>query len=149
MEELLRGMMKQNIKTYSELITFQTFDERLEYLMLSGCVGDPTFGGKRWLNQIFYTSPEWRRARRDCIIRDLGMDLALDGYPIGDRILVHHIMPVTPSDLENRSSLLLDPENLVCVSYDTHEAIHFANPKLLMPKTMVERRPNDTCPWKG
>ena len=134
-------------RCYSELIRLPTFEERFAYLNLEGLVGADTFGGNRWLNQQFYTSSEWKKIRRDCIVRDFGMDLALEGFPIHGKIILHHINPLSIDDIKNHSSALVDLENLVCVSYDTHNAIHFGTAPVLT-RTLVERRPNDTCPWK-
>lgn len=125
----------------------KTFDERYEYLKLSAKIGEATFGYERYLNQIFYGSPEWKAFRRDVIIRDNGMDLGLDGYDIGDRIEVHHINPITSEMIENNDPLLMDMENVICTSSKTHKAIHYGN-KSLLPKGPIERMPNDTCPWR-
>lgn len=136
------------IKTYSELLTIPTIQERYSYLRLDAGVSDITFGSKRYLNQNFYTSPEWKNARRDAIIRDLSCDLAIPDYEIHSRPIVHHINPITIEDVLNENwDKLLDPENLITVSYDTHQAIHFGNEHML-PKIPLERRPWDTCPWK-
>lgn len=125
----------------------KTFDERYEYLKLSAKIGEATFGYERYLNQIFYGSPEWKAFRRDVIIRDNGMDLGLDGYDIGDRIEVHHINPITSEMIENNDPLLMDMENVICTSSKTHKAIHYGD-KSLLPKGPIERMPNDTCPWR-
>lgn len=135
------------IKTYSELITIPTYKERFEYLKLGGVVGRDTFGYDRYLNQAFYNSPEWKRFRRDIIIRDNGCDLACEGYSIRGRIILHHINPITYEDLINRSSILFDQENIVCVTHNTHNAIHYGDSNLLITGP-IERTSNDTCPWK-
>lgn len=134
-------------KSYSELSQFLTFLDRFEYLKLPGVVGEDTFGYNRVFNQYFYHSPEWRRARREIILRDNGCDLGMDGYEINGRIYVHHINPVTLEDVEELSDRLFDPENLVCVSFDTHNAIHYGDERGL-PKSPIERVPGDTCPWR-
>ena len=138
--------MKMN-RCYSDLIRLKTFDERYEYLKLSAKIGEATFGYERYLNQIFYGSPEWKAFRRDVIIRDNGMDLGLDGYDIGDRIEVHHINPITSEMIENNDPLLMDMENVICTSSKTHKAIHYGD-KSLLPKGPIERMPNDTFPWR-
>lgn len=125
----------------------KTFDERYDYLKLSAKIGEATFGYERYLNQIFYGSPEWKAFRRDVIIRDNGMDLGLDGYDIGDHIEVHHINPITSEMIENNDPLLMDMENVICTSSKTHKAIHYGD-KSLLPKRPIERMPNDTCPWR-
>lgn len=135
------------IKSYSEMIQFDTFLDRFRYLALNGQVGDMTFGGRRYLNQAFYTSPEWKRTRRRAIIRDNGCDLGVEGYDIRGPIYVHHINPITMEDIEERSPKLFDMDNLICVSYTTHEAITYGSEDIL-PKDPVIRRPNDTCPWR-
>lgn len=135
------------IRTYTELIQLPTFEERYRYLRLGGLVGQDTFGFDRWLNQKFYRSPEWKRIRRDVIIRDEGRDLAMPGYELDGNIFVHHMNPITAEDLENVSEIILNPEYLVCVSKRTHDAIHFGDVSLL-PKLPTVRTPNDMCPWK-
>ena len=88
--------MSGTIKTYTELIRLQTFQERFEYLKLDGSVGIETFGFDRYLNQIFYNSKEWKRLRNEIIVRDKGCDLACDGYEIQGNIIIHHMNPITP-----------------------------------------------------
>lgn len=141
--------MKRIIRSYEALIRIPTFRERFEYLKLSSKIGEETFGYERYLNQVFYTSKEWRRFRNDVIVRDMGLDLGVDGYdiPDGDRIEIHHINPITPEDIEKRSSLLMDMDNVICTSSRTHKAIHYGDASLL-PQDLVVRRPNDMCPWK-
>lgn len=136
-------------KTYSELILLPTFEERYEYLKLDGHVGEDTFGFDRYLNQAFYRSTEWKRIRRWIIVRDNGCDLAHPDREIVGPIYIHHINPISMKDLTDQTDYLRDPENLVCVSYNTHQAIHYGSTELLTPTELVERRPNDTCPWKG
>lgn len=135
------------IRTYSELSKLSTFKERFDYLKLNGKIGEDTFGHSRFLNQDFYSSPEWRRTRRNIIVRDNGCDMGLDGYSIQGRIYVHHINPITVDDILERRSKLFDPENLICVSSMTHEAITYGIEGML-PTDPVIRRPNDTCPWR-
>lgn len=135
------------IRTYSELSKLSTFKERFDCLKLNGKVGEDTFGHSRFLNQDFYSSPEWRRTRRNIIVRDNGCDMGLDGYSIQGRIYVHHINPITVDDILERRPCLFDPENLICVSSMTHEAITYGIEDML-PTDPVIRRPNDTCPWR-
>ena len=137
----------KNIKTYSELITIPTFEERFEYLKLDGQVGVETFGFNRYLNQVFYKSDEWLSIRDDIITRDNGCDLGMEGYEIYGRILIHHINPITKDDIIQRSRILLDPENLITTVKRTHDAIHYGDSNLLM-RAPIERRKNDTCPWR-
>ena len=134
-------------KCYSELILLPTFEERYEYLKLSGQVGFETFGPERYLNQILYRSPEWRHVRREVIIRDEGCDLAHPEFEIFDKILIHHINPITIDDVKNRDPKIFDMENLITVSHNTHNAIHYGSADLL-PVLPPERYPGDTCPWK-
>lgn len=137
-----------NIKTYSELSQFQTFEERYRYLRLRGAVGEETFGFDRYLNQVFYQrSPKWKKVRDFVIIRDNGCDLGLDGYDIYGKILVHHMNPITLKDLERESEYLLDPEFLICTSLNTHNAIHYGDESLLIT-TPIVRTKYDTCPWR-
>lgn len=135
------------MKTYTELLKFPTFEDRFNYLMLQGAVAEETFGFDRWLNQNFYRSAEWRSIRDFVIIRDGGCDLAMDGYEIYDKIIVHHMNPIEQSDILHSSDILINPEYLVCVSHNTHNAIHYGDASLLMTAP-IERRPGDTCPWK-
>lgn len=123
-----------------------TFEERYEYLKLSGQVGAQTFGGDRYLNQAFYRSQKWRLFRNRIIIRDDGCDLGLDGYPIPRGIIVHHLNPLTVDDIENERGCVFDPENVICVSHYTHEAIHYGD-KSLLPELPKERIPGDTRLW--
>lgn len=141
-------MNTKNIKCYSELITIPTFEERFEYLKLDGVVGKETFGFDRYLNQQFYNSYEYRKFRREIIIRDMGCDLGIEERPIGGLIILHHINPITPEDILGRNiRILLDPENSICVSHGTHNAIHYGDSSLLITNP-IERKPNDTCPWR-
>lgn len=132
-------------KTYNDMCRLKTYNERLEYLMLHGRVGKDTFGCDRWLNQVLYHGSEWRRFRDRIIIRDGGCDLACKGYDLLDRIYIHHINPITLEDIDNRSPLIFDENNVVCCSYDTHQIIHYGTE---VPKRFVERHPGDTCPWR-
>lgn len=136
-----------NKRCYSELITIPTFAERYEYLKLGGAVGVETFGFDRYLNQILYRSAEWKRFRNGIIIRDNGCDLACDGYDIYGKVMVHHIDPLTIEDVLKRHPKIFDPENVICVSHNTHNAIHYGDASLLVLGP-VERTPYDTCPWK-
>ena len=148
---ITRRTKKMMNKSYSELIKFCTFEERLDYLFLGdNKVGDTTFGGHRWLNQNLYISPEWKRVRRKVIIRDNGCDMGLFDRPIPDKskIIIHHINPITIDDLLNRSPVVLDPNNLIVVSFDTHQMIHYgtkARKDLL--KLDGNRSENDTILW--
>lgn len=136
------------MKTYNEGIRLETFKDRYEYFKLSGLVGSETFGSKRYLNQAFYSSKLWRDTRNLVIIRDNGCDLGIPERKIFGKIYIHHINPITIDLLENHEELLLDLNNLICVSYDTHAAIHYGDYSLL-PADPIIRKPNDTCPWKG
>ena len=136
-----------SIRTYSELITIPTFEERFEYLQLKGSVGKDTFGYDRYLNQVLYRSTEWKRLRNQIIIRDGGCDLACDGYDIYNKVLIHHLNPITVEDVLTRSRKVFDPDNLVCVSHSTHNAIHYGDVDLLVTGPII-RTKNDTCPWR-
>jgi hypothetical protein len=134
-------------RTYSELIEFDTLEKRFDYLRIGGKVGFATLGFERWLNQSFYTSAEWRRIRHVVIARDLGNDLGVEGWPVMNRITVHHMNPMDKDDLKRGNPEILDPEFLISVSHGTHNAIHYGD-RSLLPQPFVERRPGDTTPWK-
>ena len=134
-------------RTYSDLIQLPTFEERFRYLQLNSSVGKETFGFDRYLNQNFYRSAEWKRIRDKVIIRDNGCDLGIEDRLIYGRVIIHHMNPVTDKDIVDLTSFLLNPEYLICVSHNTHNAIHYGNEDLLM-KGPVIRTKNDTCPWK-
>lgn len=134
------------LKTYTELIKLPTFAERVLYASTHGVVGAETFGGRRLLNQSFYRSAEWRRARDIVLARDFGCDLAHPDYPIVGKIIVHHLNPITPNDLTDMRNVL-DPELMVCVSFETHNAIHYGDGPSV-EKDYVPRSQNDTCPWR-
>lgn len=142
-------MNQKIIRTYSELIRIPTFEERFEYLKLCGKVGEDTFGFDRYLNQLFYTSNEWRSIRNYVITRDGGCDLAIPDREIkGERILIHHMNPITKEDIINKTDYLLDPEYLICTIKNTHDAIHYSDRQLLKTVEPITRFKNDTCPWR-
>lgn len=135
-------------KSYSELIALPTFEDRFRYLKLGGKVGDDTFGVRRWLNQVFYKSEDWLLFRREIILRDEGCDLGLKGYELNYGIQVHHINPIDWQDILSRNvDKLLNPENAICASPETHKAIHYGDETILYTK-INERKPNDTIPWR-
>lgn len=136
------------IRTYSELIKLPTFQERFDYLKLGGTVGEDTFGFRRYLNQKFYMSPQWKRLRDEIIVRDNGCELALPDMPIMGKVYIHHLNPMTIDDVQYLSPLLTDPENLVCVSYEMHNAIHYGDISKV-DHGMAVRTPNDMCPWRS
>ncbi len=135
------------IKKYSELISYNNFLDRYKYLKLGGQVGLDTFGLDRYLNQTLYRSYKWRKVRNEVIIRDNGCDLGMEGYDIPNKIIVHHMNPLTLEEIEEDDPVIYDPEFLICVSHITHNAIHYGDENLL-PRLPIERTPNDTCPWK-
>ena len=140
-------IVMRTIRTYSELIRLPTFEERFRYLKLDGLVGKDTFGFDRYLNQEFYRSKEWKEIRDFVIVRDNGCDLGMDDYEIVGRIYIHHMNPITVNDIVHSSDFLLNPDYLVCVSHNTHNAVHYGDEDLLVTAP-VERRKNDTCPWR-
>lgn len=142
-------MMKTSIKTYSELIKFKTFEERFRYLKLNSKVGETTFGFDRYINQMFYNSGEWKRIRRNVIIRDNGCDLGVEGFDIDSNILIHHMNPISADDILQRSIYLLNPEYLISTKKSTHDAIHYGDDSILDSLKVIERKPNDTCPWRN
>ena len=135
------------IRTYSELRSYQTFIDRYHYLKLNGQVGFDTFGTDRYINQMLYKSYRWRKLRNERIIRDNGCDLGVEGYDIYVKIIIHHINPLTLEDIEEETDMVYNPEYLICVSFDTHNAIHYGDESIL-PKEPIERKPYDTCPWR-
>lgn len=140
-------MSRTSIRTYSELITLPTFEERFRYLQLKGAVGRDTFGFDRYLNQVFYRSQRWKSIRDQVILRDNGCDLSMPGHEIYGRVYIHHMNPITLDDIINESDFLLDPEYLICTIHNTHNAIHYGDENLLIT-TPIERSKNDTCPWR-
>jgi len=137
----------KTIKSYSELMRLNSFEDRFEYLKLNGKVGEDTFGFDRYLNQNFYRSSKWKRIRDAIIIRDNGCDLGFQGYDISGKILIHHMNPITKLDILNQTDILLNPEYLISVSKRTHDAIHYSDSNILITNP-IERTKNDTCPWK-
>lgn len=133
-------------KCYSEMIKLQTFMERFRYLKIGGSVGDTTFSGLRWMNQQFYKSQEWRNVRSYVIARDNGFDLGSKERPISGRIMIHHIVPLSPDSLTDSDQTILDPNYLISCSLATHNAIHFGDESLV--SLPVERTPGDTLPWR-
>jgi len=139
------------IRTFDELIKRSTFEERFEYLMLGGKVGELTFGYDRWLNQnLYHSNKDWKKVRRDAIIRDLGCDLACEDHLIPDdvRIIVHHMNPISKEDIIYGSDFLLNLDYLITTIDATHQAIHYGDKSYLHRIQVVERLPNDTCPWR-
>lgn len=137
------------IKTYSELIKLNTFKDRYEYLKLNGVIGNETFGFSRYLNQTLYSSDEWRSFRRKILLRDNGCDLGLSGYEFGPKeiISIHHINPITKKDILNRSGEIFNPDNVISCRHSTHMAIHYGSFERI-DNQIIERRKNDTCPWR-
>ena len=147
--DVIAEWMIQMFRTYSEMMTFKTFEERFNYLKLNGVVGQDKFGFDRYMNQrLYHNSKEWKAIRRRIIVRDNGCDLGIDGHEILDRIIVHHINPISIDDLLEHNPIIFDPDNLICVSHNTHNAIHYGDKNLLTIKP-IERTKNDTCPWRN
>ena len=137
-----------SIRTYSELIQLDTFEERFRYLKLDGTVGESTFGTDRYINQMFYNSDEWKELRRKIIIRDNGCDLGVEGFDIHSKIYIHHMNPISVDDILQHSTYLINQEYLICTKLSTHNAIHYGDESILKTLQVIERRPNDTCPWR-
>lgn len=141
-------MNQMRIRTYTELSSLTSFEDRYRYLKLGGSVGKETFGFDRYMNQLFYQrSPRWKSIRDYIIIRDNGCDLGVDGYDISGKILIHHMNPITIEDIERESEFLLEPEYLISTSLNTHNAIHYGDEGLLISAPVVRTR-DDTCPWR-
>jgi hypothetical protein len=139
--------MKTMYRTYSELVKLQTFEERFKYLQLNGQCSEITFGGHRLLNQMLYKSPQWLGVRQRVIIRDEGCDLGIKDRPINDRILIHHINPITIDQVQNFDPCVFDMDNLICVTKTTHDQIHYGDGSKLIPTQCIERKPGDTKLW--
>lgn len=141
--------MNQNLsRSYNELIRYQTFEDRLNYLLLHGSVGIDTFGFDRYLNQMLYHSTEWKQLRHKIIARDLGCDLGMEGYDIYSTPLIHHINPITVDDVIKHNPIVFDPNNLITTTNKTHQIIHYGILDDVRKFTLVERQKNDTCPWR-
>lgn len=141
--------MSRMTRSYDELSQLHTFKERFDYLKLDGSVGQKTFGVDRWLNQRFYReNPDWKHVRDMVIIRDCGCDLGIPGRDIYDHIIVHHMNPIDVHDILSVTQSLLNPQFLICVTHQTHNALHYGNDKFLIDSFFVVRKPNDMCPWK-
>lgn len=136
------------IKTYSELCQLNTFEERFRYLKLDGQVGKETFGFDRYINQQFYRSKEWKDIRDYVIVRDNACDLGIEDREIFGKIFIHHMNPISIQDINNSTENLLNPEYLICVSYETHNALHYGDESILHRNELITRKPKDTCPWK-
>lgn len=134
-------------RTYSELIKLPTFEERFKYLQLNGQCSEVTFGGHRLLNQMLYKSPQWLGVRQRVIIRDEGCDLGIKDRPISDRILIHHLNPITIEQVQNFDPCVFDMNNLICVTKATHDQIHYGTGESLVPSQLTERKPGDTRLW--
>jgi hypothetical protein len=135
------------IRTYRELQRFHSFEDRFEYLKLGGRVGRDTFGFDRYLNQDFYRSREWKQARNYVIVRDMGCDLGIEGFEIHKGLYVHHMNPMTPDDIKHSNEDILDPDFLICVSLETHNAVHYGDGSFIKQRVYTERRPGDTKLW--
>jgi len=142
-----KAVKTMKIRTYTELSRLETFEERYKYLKLSGVVGKSTFGYDRYLNQVLYKSKRWRKVRDIVIVRDNGCDLGVEGYEINDKIIIHHMNPITVEDIEEENEDIFNPEYLISSSDRTHKAIHYSDESLL-PQLPIERTPGDTCPWR-
>ena len=136
------------MRCHSELVKLKTFQERFRYLKLNSAVGEETFGHERYLNQRFYRSREWKQVRNEVIIRDMGCDLGMAGYEITGKVIIHHMNPATRADMTDDAEVLLNPEYLICVSMETHNALHYGDEQIIQAKEWHERTPNDTCPWR-
>lgn len=137
------------LRTYQELATLKTFEERYKYLQLNGVPTETTFGGHRLVNQILYRSPEWKQTRRRVILRDNGCDLGISERPITkpNRILIHHLNPITLEQITAHDPAVFDLNNLITCSFETHQAIHYGDVTSLIPTKPIERKEGDTSPW--
>lgn len=136
------------MRSYNELIKLQTFEERYSYLKLGGEVGNVTFGGNRYLNQMLYSSPEWKSVRDKVIVRDNGCDLAIPDRPVARQpIYIHHLNPISLQDIVERNPIVFSLDNLICVSFETHNSIHYGDASSLIPSSPTIRKPGDTKLW--
>jgi len=135
------------IRAYQHLLTLPTFEERFQYLKLDGKVGQETFGFDRYFNQKFYQSAEWKQIRNFVIARDRGCDLAIFDREIFGRVFVHHMNPISLDDIKDATDYILNPDYLVCVSKETHDAIHYGDGSILVPTKPIGRSPGDTKLW--
>ena len=142
-------MTSLQLKSYRDIHSLATFEERFKYLQLHGTIGIDTFGFDRFLNQKFYRSSEWKRIRNQVILRDNGCDFGIFDRPIAGRIIIHHMNPITSKDLISLDDYILDPNYLICVSHDTHNALHYGDELYLKRNEILPRTKDDTCPWKG
>lgn len=133
------------IKTYSELVSLATFEQRLNYLKLDEKRNEETKRARN-LKQSFYRTKEWKQLRDHIIVRDNGCDMGLPKVYINSKIIVHHIIPIKEKDILNHTNLLISPDNLICVCYDTHKRIHYNISDVFIS---LERKPYDTSPWKN
>lgn len=138
--------MSMTIRSYSELMQFQSIEERFRYLALRSGVGDSTFGFERYINQQFYRSREWKQIRYHVIARDLARDLAVEGYEIHGRLVIHHMNPMGVEEIVGGDSSILDPEFLITTAHQTHNAIHYGD-ETLLPHPVITRTPGDTKLW--
>lgn len=143
-----RVIHPMSVKRYSEMVSLPTYEERFKYAKLEGQVGADTFGFDRYLNQQFYRSKEWKNLRDKIIVRDGACDLGVPGREIKGKIYIHHLNPLSKDDISESTERLFDPDNLVCVSQDTHNAIHYGDESYLDRNKLIDRTPGDTCPWK-
>lgn len=137
------------MKSYTELSKLNTFSERFRYLKLDGKVAEETFGYDRYLNQALYSSDEWKRIRNKVIVRDLGCDLGIEGHELNSKVIIHHMNPITKEQITNRDPIIFDMDNLIAVSHETHNALHYGDETILRSKEYKERTPNDTIPWRS
>lgn len=136
------------IRSYKELVKLDNYEDRYLYLLLGDKIGEDTFGFDRYLNQTFYKSSEWKHIRNKIIIRDNGCDLGMSGFDIYGKIIIHHMNPIRKNDILNATDYLMNPDFLICVSMDTHNAIHYGDKNYLDRFKDISRSPNDTCPWR-
>jgi hypothetical protein len=134
------------IRTYSELRHLEKFMDRYRYLKLDGIVGARTYGFDRWVNQQFYKSAEWKSIRNRVIVRDNGCDLGIPGFEIYSGLMVHHMNPVSLTDLEHGEDWVTDSNYLITTSLQTHNAIHYSDESLL-PRGPIVRKSGDTRLW--
>lgn len=128
------------MRSYSELILIDNFNDRLEYLKL----GDNNALSPRHISAQFYKSNKWKTIRERVIDRDLGFDLGVFGVYIDGNMIVHHINPIDENDIIYQTDKLTNMDNLITTSLNTHNLIHYNTVK---KEQWVERKPGDTKLW--
>jgi hypothetical protein len=84
--------------------------------------------------------------RDHVIVRDNACDLGVPGYEIPHVVYIHHMNPMETDDIVHGREGILEPEFLISVTHNTHNAIHYGDERQV-PRQLVERRPGDQTLW--